>query len=267
MFNDAKMMREINALKKEIQALKDEQIKQRRDNNDAMYNLDSDNVPDLAGVVKEIRLIVKDGKVRGAFIISAINADESGAKLVASHINLDGATITLNGEKGITITSPNFNVDKQGNVTCNNATMNSAHIKRSCILGEDITTSEGMQLGPVYEADGITIKTALKLYEDIYEDPSGDVYVTKGAIIQTRERNSNNEVYESYVVPYNFGALMGIGKETYYSNGEISGYETISEVRADKYSACIKFGNVYLEVDERGIRCGDGNTTKDLFQV
>ncbi len=95
MFNDiAKLYKEVNNLKKEIEALKDEQIKQRRDNNDAMYNLDSDNLPELKGLVKEINLRLKDSDVTAEFVIGKING-ESAAKISADRINLEGKTVQL----------------------------------------------------------------------------------------------------------------------------------------------------------------------------
>lgn len=96
MFNDtAKLYKEINNLKKEIEALKDEQIKQRRDNNDAMYNLDSDNLPSLQGIVKKVNLaITEGGKVTAKFIMDVVNG-ESNAKIEADRIDLEGKEISL----------------------------------------------------------------------------------------------------------------------------------------------------------------------------
>jgi uncharacterized protein (UPF0335 family) len=46
MFNQTEaLLQRIEALEKEVQKLKDDQIKQNRDYKDAMYNLDADNVP------------------------------------------------------------------------------------------------------------------------------------------------------------------------------------------------------------------------------
>lgn len=151
--NEAHLLREIADLKSQIEELKNEQIKQRRDNSDLMYNLDSDNVPSLNGIVKEIRLIVKDGAVNGALIIQAINNSESEAQILASHINLSGMTINLNAGEGITITSPNFSLTKEGNMTCQNA-----EIKKSCRLATDLGNVDdgeenGMLIGPIQETD------------------------------------------------------------------------------------------------------------------
>ena len=187
--NEAHLLREIADLKSQIEELQNEQIKQRRDNSDLMYNLDSDNVPSLNGIVKEIRLIVQDGAVNGALIIQAINAAESEAQIVASHINLSGMTIQLNAGEGITIDSPNFKVTSEGNMTCQNA-----EIKRSCALGTDIGNVDdgeenGMLIGPIQETDTYIAATRLSVTKaddgpgtrlrSIYkEKPDGNIYTT-----------------------------------------------------------------------------------------
>ncbi len=264
MFNQYEALkREIEALKKEIQTLKDDQIKQNRDYKDAMYNLDSDNVPDLAAVVKEIRLVVKDGKVSGAFIIAAINDEESGAQIIASHINLDGMTIQLNGKNGIKIDSPNFKVDEQGNMKCNNAEMNSAEIKQSCILGSDLSTGVGMQIGRDHEANGKSIKTRLISIDEADELRDS---TTKGVAFETRDRVSDEEAYLSNVESNNYGATVRMYKETYNSRGELDGFYKVSEVSAGRYSSRIEFGDVFLEIDDSGIHYGDRSGDRDLFR-
>lgn len=70
------------------------------------------------------------------------NADNGTAFHVkADDINLEGKTINLTGED-ITIASTNFNVDTDGNITCNNATMNNANVVGGAIsLTGDASTS------------------------------------------------------------------------------------------------------------------------------
>lgn len=204
-----KLHQEVSALKKELKQLRDEQIKQRRDNNDIMYNLDEDNVPSLAGIVKRVDLIVNgDGTANARFLIEAINGqseatlsadvitlegnsviqainDGNGKVLIqadkisldgdtiiksinndgtgvvaiqADRIALDGYTIVLNGEKGITVTSPNFSLSSSGVMTCKGATITvavieSAKIKKTCVLGSDISEGEGIQVGPALDND------------------------------------------------------------------------------------------------------------------
>ena len=89
--NYDKLLQEIEDLKKQIKALNDEQVKQRRANEDLMYNLDNDNLSPTC----------------------VIRAD---------HISLNGKTIDLTSGN-ITINSTNFSVDSNGNMTCTNATV------------------------------------------------------------------------------------------------------------------------------------------------
>lgn len=77
----------------------------------------------------EVEKKVDEETITGAYLILKINGDTSEAKLNADKIELSandvlnllaGNTINLTG-KNITISSTNFNVDKNGNMTCNNA--------------------------------------------------------------------------------------------------------------------------------------------------
>lgn len=55
-------------------------------------------------------------------------SETSYATILADDINLDGMNITLNGTRGITITSPNFNVTSDGEVTCSDLTVTGGSI-------------------------------------------------------------------------------------------------------------------------------------------
>lgn len=77
----------------------------------------------------EVEKKVDEETITGAYLILKINGDTSEAKLNADKIELSandvlnllaGNTINLTG-KNIAISSTNFNVDKNGNMTCNNA--------------------------------------------------------------------------------------------------------------------------------------------------
>ena len=67
-------------------------------------------------------------KVGDNEIISKINLSPEQIDILSDKINLDGSNIVLNGTRGITISSPNFNVDSSGNVTCNNLYGTNANI-------------------------------------------------------------------------------------------------------------------------------------------
>lgn len=80
----------------------------------------------------EVEKKVDEETITGAYLILKINGDTSEAKLNADKIELSandilnllaGNTINLTS-KNIVIASTNFNVDKNGNMTCNNAKVN-----------------------------------------------------------------------------------------------------------------------------------------------
>lgn len=125
------LRKEVETLRKEVQTLKDALAKQKRDYNDLFYNLDTDNVPKLNAVVKEIRLISETG------------------------ITLEGKEIDLNAGKGITITSPNFKVTREGKLVCD-----LAEILSGCILASDISEGKAMQIGKPYNDDGGNMSTS-----------------------------------------------------------------------------------------------------------
>ncbi len=94
MFNqyDALIQR-IKTLEKEVQKLKDDQIKQNRDYKDMMYNLDTDNIPALQGIVKTVNLAISEsGKVTAQFIMETVNG-EGNAKILADRITFEGSTV------------------------------------------------------------------------------------------------------------------------------------------------------------------------------
>ena len=85
----------------------------------------------------EVEKKVDEETITGAYLILKINGDTSEAKLNADKIELSandvlnllaGNTINLTG-KNIAISSTNFNVDKNGNMTCNNANVTGGLIR------------------------------------------------------------------------------------------------------------------------------------------
>lgn len=150
------LLQRIEALEKEVQKLKDDQIKQNRDYKDAMYNLDTDNIPALQGVVKKVNLIISEGgTVTAQFVMEVIN-NESNAKIKADRINLEGLVLNLTANN-ITISSDNFSVDKNGHVV-----MGSADINRGCVLGSDIEQGTAMRIGPAYQDDNCSSNASLQ---------------------------------------------------------------------------------------------------------
>lgn len=92
----------------------------------------------------EVEKKVDEETITGAYLILKINGDTSEAKLNADKIELSandilnllaGNTINLTSEN-IVISSTNFNVDKDGNVEANNATVNNIDINNGMIYLE-----------------------------------------------------------------------------------------------------------------------------------
>lgn len=92
----------------------------------------------------EVEKKVDEETITGAYLILQINGDTSEAKLNADKIELSandilnllaGSTINLTS-KNIVIASTNFNVDKNGNMSCNNATVNNIDINNGMIYLE-----------------------------------------------------------------------------------------------------------------------------------
>lgn len=156
MFNPVdNLLREIEALKKKVQKLEDDQIKQNRDYKDMIYNLDTDNIPKLQAVVKKVNLVVSDGdNVTAEFVMEVVN-NESNARIKADRINLKGATFNLTADN-IDIKSTNFTVDENGNVT----------IKGDASVSGVLTAKSGSKLGPwIFDEDRINgIKTSTSRY-------------------------------------------------------------------------------------------------------
>ncbi len=99
----------------------------------------------------EVEKKVDEETITGAYLILKINGDTSEAKLNADKIELSandilnllaGNTINLTS-KNLVLASTNFNVDKDGNMSCNNAIVNNIDINNGMIYlesGKSIST-------------------------------------------------------------------------------------------------------------------------------
>ena len=83
----------------------------------------------------------------------------------------------------IKITSTNFNVDRTGK-----ATMNAAVIKKGCILGSDITSGAGIQIGSTYDFGQGGKSSDVKIYVSETEDGVG---YSKGIEIRANDTGGN----------------------------------------------------------------------------
>lgn len=226
MLDFLKMIRElrneVETLRKEVQTLKDALVKQKRDNNDLFYNLDTDNVPKLNAVVKEIRLISETG------------------------ITLEGKEIDLNAGKGITITSPNFKVTREGNLVCD-----FAEIKSGCTLASDIEEGKAMQIGKPYNDDGGNSSTS-ELATTLDED-NGSLGYARGIVLRSvlqRGPLGNDMKIDGEVVISPRTLELRIRENDFYKESCAVG---VRLDETDYPEAYIKCGDTKLWVNQYGV--------------
>lgn len=200
--------KKLDELTKTVKKQNDEQIKFRRAYEDQINNLDEDNIPKLSSVIETntkngqaiAAVVSSDGaggyKANASLILQSINGQSSATlradkidftagtyTVGADHISLAGKTINMTGDN-IKIASTNFNVDRTGK-----ATMNAAVIKKGCILGSDITSGAGIQIGSTYQFDSTSGKSSdVKIY--VSETPDGVGY-SKGIEIRANDTGGN----------------------------------------------------------------------------
>lgn len=200
--------KKLDELTKTVKKQNDEQIKFRRAYEDQINNLDEDNIPKLSSVIETntkngqaiAAVVSSDGaggyKADASLILQSINGQSSATlradkvdfnagtyTVGADHISLAGKTINMTGDN-IKIASTNFNVDRTGK-----ATMNAAVIKKGCILGSDITSGAGIQIGSTYQFDSTSGKSSdVKIY--VSETPDGVGY-SKGIEIRANDTGGN----------------------------------------------------------------------------
>lgn len=278
MFNAMQMQalkKEIAELRQEIKAMKDEQIKKRRNDEDLMFNLDGDNIPILQGIVKRVNLVVNgDGTANAELIIEAING-QSKAQIRADRIDLTGAEINLTANN-IKITGTNFTVDKNGNLTCkgaklntatindatmNRATMNQANIKSNCVLMSDLQKDgeEGvaMQFGPNVEFEinnGLKTVSGTTLRVTATEDTSAGATYTRGiAFVSAISRyNGDSESSGGLLADVNCSGAFAREGEGFHNYQAFAGVERTPE---GHQRAILRVGSNMLWVDEDGVHC------------
>lgn len=112
-------------------------MQQLMSQNGAVTELNSTITQTASEINAKVEKKVDEETITGAYLILKINGDTSEAKLNADKIELSandilnllaGNTINLTS-KNLVIASTNFNVDKDGNVTCENININSGKIQ------------------------------------------------------------------------------------------------------------------------------------------
>lgn len=170
--------KKLDELTKTVKKQNDEQIKFRRAYEDQINNLDEDNIPKLSNIIETntkngqaiSAVVTSDGEggytADASLILQSING-QSSATLNADRVNFSGKTINLTADN-MKIASTNFNVDRTGK-----ATMNAAVIKKGCILGSDIDTGAGVQIGSTYDFGYGGKSSDVKIYSSMTEDGAG----------------------------------------------------------------------------------------------
>lgn len=147
---------------------------------------------------KEVSFIVDKqkgnirAKVNKGDVINEINLDESGAEINAEKISLAGKTIEMTSDN-ITISSTNFNVDKNGNVTANNLKATNGEFSGK------INASTGSISGWSIDSNGINNGTLF-----LHNDGSSTVYtvadliIIRGYIMGLPEFNLSSDMIRHY---------------------------------------------------------------------
>lgn len=124
---------------------------------------------------------------------------------------LNGKDINLTGDNTI-ITSNNFNVDKDGNMTCNNATMNSANMKNSNIEGGNL------------KMWGNTTLDGIRVFLDSSKDISYMAYMVSDSIGVNSGNNSASMTPDA----------INVGVSTMYSDHIVTPYVTQTSLEESK---------------------------------
>lgn len=277
MFNVMQMQalkKEIAELRQEIKAMKDEQIKKRRNDEDLMFNLDGDNIPVLQGIVKRVNLVVNgDGTANAELIIEAING-QSKAQIRADRIDLTGAEINLTANN-IKITGTNFTVDKNGNLTCkgaklntatindatmNRATMNQANIKSNCVIGSDLSEGVAMQFGKNYTDDEGNVSGVHMHMTEMEDGASGGM--RRGIRFTAGYDRQGDPIYGTLVLDARNTAFVTENDEGYGLGGLSGAFVGIDRTdENDNPRVGIRVGDKALWIDSSGIYTSHPITT------
>ena len=267
--------KKLDELTKTVKKQNDEQIKFRRAYEDQINNLDEDNIPKLSSVIETntkngqaiAAVVSSDGaggyKADASLILQSINGQSSATlradkvdfnagtyTVGADHISLAGKTINMTGDN-IKIASTNFNVDRTGK-----ATMNAAVIKKGCILGSDIDTGAGIQIGSTYDFGQGGKSSDVKIYVSETEDGVG---YSKGIEIRANDTGGN-------ITEPRSGSLVVNSQEMALTTlaGEASqGISFASLGSSDAYIGIEKYNNgattaLVIRVGNTGIWINDG---------
>lgn len=122
------------------------------------YEVDSKITQTADTINLEVSNKVDNEDYNGANIMLKINSDESQAQINADKISLAGKTIQMTSDN-IAINSTNFQVDKNGNITANNATLNSGTFKGNVNTSQDCYVGNNLYVGQNQNPNVTSVKS------------------------------------------------------------------------------------------------------------
>jgi len=235
----------------------------------------------------ELSKKIDDDKIIAGINLSTEKAEDgSQLQLKADKISLKGKTLDL-GED-MAIVSKKFNVDKDGNMECNNATMTNANI-----IGGKVTLTSGSVVSPTFmiEGDGLSIDYAKnRMFSDSIQLSDG----THPIVVLAFGGNTDDSVYGLLHLESNGNSLTtdvashGITTPSLtqtslesikkniekfengldrVKNSEIYTYNLKSEQDTDKKHVGFIIGEKYKTPQEVIAKTGDGIDTYSMISI
>lgn len=210
----------------------------------------------------EVEKKVDEETITGAYLILKINGDTSEAKLNADKIELSandilnllaGNTINLTS-KNIVISSTNFNVDKNGNVTCNNANITGGTIQVGTNF--DVDSNGNMTCSNANVSGTITSNNATITGGKIKVSGVGS------AADLLRVENSNNSSEFSYILPMGAGFVGTKGRVDISAQGTNAGVSNIDVIDTNGTTSIYGSGITTPKVTQTSLESIKKNITK-----
>lgn len=129
---------------------------------------------------------------------------------------LNGKNINLTGDNTI-ITSKNFNVDKDGNMKCNNATMNNISLNTA-------TMKDSKILGGNIKMWGVTNLDGVRVFSDSSQNTEYMAYMVSNSI------GINEGTHRAAMLPDS----IGVGESTMYEDHITTPYVTQTSLEENK---------------------------------
>ena len=176
-------------------------------------------------------------KVNGAGRLVAVklNVDPSSATsyatILADDINLDGMNITLNGTRGITITSPNFSVTSQGSITAKAGSIADWNISATQLYKEVEYNTTNHWYRKTY------LKPELLSFEDTETTLGPFKTVVDATGIEGIQGGATAFKLSSYEGRLRIGGISKLGSQTWGATGQGDLNSAISKLLTSRFGA------------------------------